>query len=80
LEVTDPEDVSITVKAFIVADLPLDLIRLLEKLIFENTAFSDQKTLQNLLILTSIRVTSFFFFLKKKGKINICVFFIIIFI
>ncbi|CAJ0907790.1 2274_t:CDS:10 [Entrophospora sp. SA101] len=54
-ETTDPEDVSVTVKAFMAADLPLELIGLLEKLIFENTAFSDQKTLQNLLILTAIR-------------------------
>jgi len=38
------------------ADLSLELIGLLEKLVFENTAFSDQKTLQNLLILTAIKV------------------------
>ena len=55
-ETTDPEDVSVTVKAFMAADLPLELIGLLEKLVFENTAFSEQKTLQNLLILTAIKV------------------------
>ncbi|CAG8591960.1 6823_t:CDS:10 [Funneliformis caledonium] len=51
----DPEDVSITVKAFMSADLPIELIELLEKLILENTAFSDNKALQNLLILTAIK-------------------------
>jgi clathrin heavy chain len=38
------------------ADLPIELIELLEKLILENTAFSDHKVLQNLLILTAIKV------------------------
>ncbi|CAJ0640965.1 541_t:CDS:10 [Entrophospora sp. SA101] len=42
-ETTDPEDVSAT------------LMGLLEKLIFENTTFNDQKTLQILLILTAIK-------------------------
>ncbi|GBB89855.1 hypothetical protein RclHR1_01670006 [Rhizophagus clarus] len=54
-ESIDPDDVSITVKAFMNADLPLELIELLEKLILENTAFSDHKVLQNLLILTAIK-------------------------
>lgn len=39
------------------ADLPIELIELLEKLILENTAFSDHKVLQNLLILTAIKVS-----------------------
>ncbi|KXS18347.1 clathrin heavy chain [Gonapodya prolifera JEL478] len=51
----DPEDVSITVKAFMAADLPNELIELLEKLVLENSAFSDNRNLQNLLILTAIR-------------------------
>jgi hypothetical protein len=55
-ESIDPEDVSLTVKAFMNADLPIELIELLEKLILENTAFSDHKVLQNLLILTAIKV------------------------
>ncbi len=41
------------------ADLPIELIELLEKLILENTAFNDNKTLQNLLILTAIKVNLF---------------------
>ncbi|KAG9304457.1 hypothetical protein G9A89_020021 [Geosiphon pyriformis] len=54
-ESSDPEDVSITVKSFMTADLPLELIEMLEKLILENTAFSDNHNLQNLLILTAIK-------------------------
>ncbi|CAB4482710.1 unnamed protein product [Rhizophagus irregularis] len=54
-ESIDPDDVSFTVKAFMNADLPIELIELLEKLILENTAFSDHKVLQNLLILTAIK-------------------------
>jgi clathrin heavy chain len=60
-ESTDPDDVSITVKAFITADLPLELIELLEKIVLEPTAFSDNRNLQNLLMLTAIRA--------EKGKV-----------
>ncbi|KAF5329324.1 hypothetical protein D9619_008912 [Psilocybe cf. subviscida] len=60
-ECTDPDDVSITVKAFLQADLPLELIELLEKIIIEPTLFSDNKNLQNLLLLTAIRA--------DKGKV-----------
>ncbi|KAG0341984.1 hypothetical protein BG004_005793 [Podila humilis] len=54
-ETQDPEDVSITVKAFMAAYLPNELIELLEKIILENSAFSDNSNLQNLLILTAIQ-------------------------
>lgn len=54
-ESTDPDDVSITVKAFLTADLPLELIELLEKIIIEPSPFSDNRNLQNLLMLTAIR-------------------------
>ncbi|RUS26008.1 clathrin, heavy polypeptide, isoform CRA_b, partial [Jimgerdemannia flammicorona] len=54
-ESADPEDVSITVKAFMAADLPNELIELLEKIVLENSAFSDNRNLQNLLILTAIK-------------------------
>ena len=60
-ESTDPDDVSVTVKAFMVADLPIELIELLEKIIVEPSSFSDNKSLQNLLILTAIRA--------DKGKV-----------
>ncbi|KJA25685.1 hypothetical protein HYPSUDRAFT_37118 [Hypholoma sublateritium FD-334 SS-4] len=60
-ECTDPDDVSITVKAFLQADLPLELIELLEKIIIEPSPFSDNKNLQNLLLLTAIRA--------DKGKV-----------
>ena len=60
-ECTDPDDVSVTVKAFLQADLPLELIELLEKIIIEPSPFSDNKNLQNLLLLTAIRA--------DKGKV-----------
>ena len=60
-ESTDPDDVSITVKAFLTADLPLELIELLEKIIIEPSPFSDNRNLQNLLMLTAIRA--------DKGKV-----------
>ncbi|KZT09895.1 clathrin heavy chain 1 [Laetiporus sulphureus 93-53] len=60
-ESTDPDDVSVTVKAFLQADLPIELIELLEKLILEPSPFSDNRNLQNLLMLTAIRA--------DKGKV-----------
>ncbi|KIM86720.1 hypothetical protein PILCRDRAFT_4614 [Piloderma croceum F 1598] len=60
-ECTDPDDVSITVKAFLSADLPIELIELLEKIIIEPSPFSNNKNLQNLLLLTAIRA--------EKGKV-----------
>ena len=54
-ETTDPDDVSVTVKAFIAADLPLELIELLEKIIIEPSPFSENRNLQNLLMLTAVR-------------------------
>lgn len=60
-ECTDPDDVSITVKAFLSADLPIELIELLEKIILEPSPFSENKNLQNLMMLTAIRA--------DKGKV-----------
>jgi len=60
-ESTDPDDVSITVKSFLSADLPIELIELLEKIILEPSPFSDNRNLQNLLLLTAIRA--------DKGKV-----------
>ncbi|KAF9165116.1 hypothetical protein BGX20_000714 [Mortierella sp. AD010] len=54
-ETQDPEDVSIAVKAFMAAYLPNELIELLEKIILESSAFSDNSNLQNLMILTAIQ-------------------------
>ena len=51
----------ITVKAFLSTDLPIELIELLEKIIIEPSPFSDNKNLQNLLLLTAIRA--------EKGKV-----------
>jgi clathrin heavy chain len=60
-ESTDPEDVSVTVKAFLTADLPTELIELLEKIVLEPSAFSDNSNLKKLLMLTAIRT--------DKGKV-----------
>ena len=54
-ETQDPEDISVTVKAFMTADLPYELIGLLEKIVLENSVFSEHRNLQNLLILTAIK-------------------------
>uniref|UniRef100_A0A8C1V7B8 Clathrin heavy chain n=1 Tax=Cyprinus carpio TaxID=7962 RepID=A0A8C1V7B8_CYPCA len=54
-ETQDPEEVSVTVKAFMTADLPNELIELLEKIVLENSIFSEHRNLQNLLILTAIK-------------------------
>lgn len=54
-ELTDPEPISITVKAFMENDLPQELIELLEKIILEPSPFNDNTSLQGLLILTAIK-------------------------
>jgi clathrin heavy chain len=54
-ESKNPEQVSVTVKAFMTADLPHELIELLEKIVLQNSAFSGNPNLQNLLILTAIK-------------------------
>ena len=41
-ETQDPEDISVTVKAFMAADLPNELIELLETIVIDNSVFSDQ--------------------------------------
>lgn len=55
VESNDPEQVSIAVKAFIDADMPVELIELLEKIILEPSTFSDNSNLQNLLMLTAAK-------------------------
>jgi clathrin heavy chain len=60
-ESTDADDVSVTVKAFLTADLPIELIELLEKIILEPSPFRENKNLQNLLLLTAVR--------SDKGKV-----------
>lgn len=54
-ESDSPEAVSIAVKAFMAADLPTELIELLEKIILEPSPFSENANLQNLLILTAVK-------------------------
>lgn len=52
---TDPDKVSVAVKAFITSDMPAELIELLEKIILEPSTFSDNPSLQNLLMLTACK-------------------------
>ncbi|KAJ8601991.1 hypothetical protein CTAYLR_002731 [Chrysophaeum taylorii] len=54
-ETKDPDHVSTTVKAFMAADLPQELIELLERIVLQGSDFSENKNLQNLLILTAIK-------------------------
>jgi clathrin heavy chain len=55
-ETKNPDVVSTTVKAFMTADLPNELIELLEKIVLQSgSEFSENKNLQNLLILTAIK-------------------------
>jgi len=51
----NPDDVSETVRAFMAADLPGQLIELLEKIVIQNSVFSEDPNLQNLLLLTAIK-------------------------
>ncbi|PGH15842.1 hypothetical protein AJ80_05373 [Polytolypa hystricis UAMH7299] len=60
-ESAEPEKVSVAVKAFLDADLPAELIELLEKIILEPSPFSDNGSLQNLLMLTAAKA--------DKGKL-----------
>ncbi|KAI9795364.1 MAG: hypothetical protein M1833_007212 [Piccolia ochrophora] len=54
-ESTEPDKVSIAVSSFLAADLPAELIELLEKIVLEPSPFSDNENLQNLLILTATK-------------------------
>ena len=54
-ESRNPECVSATVKAFMAKELQHELIELLEKIVLQNSAFSGNANLQNLLILTAIK-------------------------
>jgi clathrin heavy chain len=55
-ETKNPDEVSTTVKAFMQADLPEELIELLERIVLQGSEFSNNSNLQNLLILTAMRV------------------------
>lgn len=57
-ETQDPDDITITVKAFMAANLPNELIELLEKIVLDSTAFTEHRSLQNLLILTAMKADS----------------------
>jgi len=54
-ETNNAEEVSVTVKAFMQADLRSELIEVLEKIVLDNLAFCENKNLQNLLIITAIK-------------------------
>ncbi|KAF5006095.1 hypothetical protein F66182_15867, partial [Fusarium sp. NRRL 66182] len=54
-ESTEPDKVSVAVKSFLDADMPAELIELLEKIILEPSPFSDNSSLQNLLMLTAAK-------------------------
>jgi clathrin heavy chain len=51
----------VAVKSFLANDLPIELIEILEKIVLEPSAFSDNSNLKKLLLLTAIR--------SDKGKV-----------
>lgn len=67
-ETQDPEDISVTVKAFMTADLPNELIELLEKIVLDSSVFSDHRNLQNLLILTGWNCLIYFIIIFKLSN------------
>jgi len=54
-ETKNADEVSCTVKAFMTAELPHELIELLERIVLHNSGFDNNRNLQNLLILTAIK-------------------------
>ncbi|SBT48654.1 clathrin heavy chain, putative [Plasmodium ovale wallikeri] len=58
IESNNADEITVTVKAFIEKKLSNELIELLEKIVLHNSEFSDNKNLQNLLILTAIKADS----------------------
>lgn len=54
-ESEDPDHVIVAVRAFMNAQLPNQLIDLLEKLVLEHSRFANNRPLQNLLLLTAIK-------------------------
>jgi len=52
---TDDSEVSETVKAFMAAELPHQLIDLLERIVLHNNLFANNENLQNLMLLTAIK-------------------------
>ncbi len=54
-ETKNPDEVSTTVKAFLAADLSLELIELLDRIILQGSEFSNNRNLQNLLIITAVK-------------------------
>jgi clathrin heavy chain len=54
-ECDDPDKVSKTVQAFIAAQIPTQLLGLLEKVVMESPQFQNNTSLQNLLIITAIK-------------------------
>jgi len=54
-ETKNADEVSCTVKAFMTAELPHELIELLERIVLHNSGFSNNQNLQNLLVLTAIK-------------------------
>jgi len=54
-EFTDPEPIFIAVKAFMSSGLKSELIKLLEKIVLEESPFSSNSNLQNLLMVSAIK-------------------------
>ncbi|XP_022191703.2 clathrin heavy chain [Nilaparvata lugens] len=58
LETKNPQEITTTIKAFVAANVTHELLELLERLLFDNSTFSEfstNSTLQNLLLLTAMK-------------------------
>jgi clathrin heavy chain len=56
-ETKNPDEVSSTVKAFMACDMPGELVELLERIVLQGSDFSNNKNLQNLLIITAMKTS-----------------------
>lgn len=52
----ETDEVAVTIKALVAADLSDEVISIVEKLIKENSAYAENESLQNLFILTAMKV------------------------
>lgn len=70
-ETQDPEDISVTVKAFMTADLPNELIELLEKIVFDNSLFSSHRYYICIILKSMLMILIFCIFFRNLQNLLI---------
>ena len=80
-ETQDPEDISVTVKAFMTADLPNELIELLEKIVLESSVFSEHRFVQRVIYHSDTQKGEMKFFMcfRFHEMLKLCCFFLVLF-